>query len=772
MDLPVTIYVKLKTDEKSDIISVSRDQGEIRFQDSKSHVYTFPRIFPGNISMQELYDTTTKPLLGLIKSGQSSSLLAYGHKSTGKKTTLFFHSEKGLFSSVIENLLEFSKEHENTKETTISVNIVDYFEENIHDLAYGIKHPQSFEVFSQSLEVKEHLGKASLPSATTIDIQSVPEAEEILNSALTFRTNYEIKTKEYSEKASTFVIIYLKQRSKGSTWNQVSTSTLLLACLASAERPKIRNSKEHYEHPAVHKSFGALSKVLANIKSPKIPWRDHLLTKILKIGLSDTPKVVILAHINPAKNCLQDSIHTLNFMEKCKLSQSSGQVEKMTEEEIDLQIQKLQEEKLELKNKLRKIESSQDHQVKKLCELMGITDDLDGIINETNEKELELIQTRKESYGKIEGGIKRNLELEKKIEENQALLERVKKVEYINQDFHLKKVIDLKDHLQRLKDELLTIQFNSKYYENEKVEAKSLELSKMVENSKALIEEKRNIVQRLPATLNPSTKPLNPEELKAQGKKEVFEIYKKRFEDQAKRHQEEIRVFELCKEQSTTEKKNILANMVSNFKQARNQKKIKIQDISKELLGMYDLLKNAKQTLQKILNGKFNQNLKEVFVPPEKIPKMPEKDEYPELFKLLKSEEKSSVHPIMQLKSKTIKENAAEDHLIELSGLEETEILDLIGRLKAKSAKMESEITEYEKKELDLEVKFQEIQDSYSSAKNDRDLYREMLSKEQKSITEAKFLIENQRKIIENIAGVPVKSPVRPFSQGISRPKK
>jgi hypothetical protein len=215
MDSPVTIYVKLKTDEKSDIVSVSRDQGEIRFQDSKSHVYTFPRIFPASISMQELYDSTTKPLLGLLKSGQSSLLLAYGHKSTGKKTTLFFHSEKGLFSSIIENLLEFSREHENTKEITVSLNIVELFDENIHDLAFGVKHPQSFEAFSQSLEVKEHLGKVSFPSATIIDVNSVSEAEEILKASLSFRTNYEIKTKEYSDKASTFVIIYLKQRSKG-----------------------------------------------------------------------------------------------------------------------------------------------------------------------------------------------------------------------------------------------------------------------------------------------------------------------------------------------------------------------------------------------------------------------------------------------------------------------------------------------------------------------------------------------------------------------------
>jgi hypothetical protein len=228
----------------------------------------------------------------------------------------------------------------------------------------------------------------------------------------------------------------------------------------------------------------------------------------------------------------------------------------------------------------------------------------------------------------------------------------------------------------------------------------------------------------------------------------------------------------LQKQQSTADKKLVLANMVKNFKQARNQKKSKIQALSKELLGMYDLLKSAKKTLSSIQSGKFNQSLREVFIPPEKIPNMPEKDEFAELFKLIKVEEKSSVHPIMQLKSQSLKENTTEDHLIEITGLEEPELEDLIGRLKEKAEKMEGEIKDYEGKEIRLEGKLKEIQDFYVNAKNDRDLYREMLSKEQKSITEAKYLIESQRKIIESIAGVPIKSPVRPASQGIQRTKK
>ena len=722
--------------------------------------------------MQELFDTTTKPLLSLLKSGSNSVLLSYGHRCTGKRTTLFFHPEKSLFQTIIENLLEFAEEQEKTKEVTVSLSVLELFEDNLHDLAYGVKNPTGFESFEKSLEVKEHLGKVSIPSATTIDAFSLIDAGKIVDLSMEFRSNYEKKTKEYEERASTFVIIYLKQRTKGSTWNQVSTSTMVIGLLAAAERPKIRNGKEFYEFPAVHKSFNALSKVLGNIKSPKVPWRDHVLTKVMKIGMSDSPKIVILAHINPAKQATQDSIHSLNFMEKCKPNQSSNFTEKMTEEEIDIQIQKLQEEKAELKAKLQKIESSQEGQIKKLCELMGIEEDLEGIINETNEKELEIIQTRKESYAKIEKGVKKNQELERKYEESQALLDRVKKAEFANQENHLKKMIDLKDHLQRLKDELLTIQFNSKYYENEKVEAKSQELVKMIENSKNLIQEKEKIMENLPTTLNPLNKPINPEELKSQGKKEVTENYRKRFEDQAKRHKEEIKIAETKKIQSIQEKKQVLSNMIENFKKTRNEKKSKIKSLSRELVDLYEILKNSRKVLESVQKGKFSKG-KEVFVPPDRVPVMPEPEDFVELFKLVNGEEKTSVHPIMQLKSLSLKQSKDEnDVLVDVAKLEESEIAELIVRLNASCTKLTGEIRENEEKGLALKSKMNEVQTNFLNVKGDRDLYREMFSKEQKSITESKFLIENQRKILENIGGIPIKSPKRPFSQGISRSKK
>ena len=216
MDSAVTIYVKLKPEEKSEVITISRDQGEIRFQDSKSHVYNFSRIFPQNVSIQEIFDTTTKPLINFLKGGISSVVLAYGHKKTGKRECIFGDQGNGIFPLIIENLLEYSQEMLNTKEITISLSVVELLDENVRDLGYGYSNSGSFEIFEKNLEIKEGLGKVFIADASVYEIQNSAEAMDILNQSLDFRRDYEAKTGEYADRANTFVLIYLKQKNKGS----------------------------------------------------------------------------------------------------------------------------------------------------------------------------------------------------------------------------------------------------------------------------------------------------------------------------------------------------------------------------------------------------------------------------------------------------------------------------------------------------------------------------------------------------------------------------
>lgn len=770
------MYVRLKPEEKSDLMSISRDQSEIRFQDTKSHKFNFSRIFPQNISIQEIFDTTTKPLINSLKLGSNSVILTYGHRQTGKKYCLFGNQENGIFQLAIQNLLDDYEESKATKEFTISISILDLFEEKLRDLGRGYKNPTEYEKFENEVELKETLGKV-VTNAFCFDVFSLIEANRFIRECFDFRRNYEKKFGDYADRAHLFILVCLKQRNKESNWNPVTSSTLVIGGLAACQRPKMKSGKEYYEHPGVFKSFNAMAKVLANIKSPKIPWRDHILTKVLKIGLSEIPRVVIIANIDPSKNYIQDSIHALRFIEKCRPSPSSLSTEKLTEQDIDMKIQKLQEEKKDLKTKLKKIEYAQDLQLKKLCELIGVSEDTDGILNETNTYEIEKIQSRKESLAKLDSQVKKNEELQKKVDDNKVTIERIKRLEYSNQELHIKKLIDLKEHLQRLKDELVTVKVNSKYYEHQKITSKSEELSKMLENSKLLIKEKEFIVQNLPLTLKPTLNHINSEELKSQGKQEILETYTKRFAEQLKIQNDEIKLLNQKKTQILSEKQSIISNMTKNFGITRQQKKSKIKSMSQELINLYDLITHQKRVIENIQTGKYNQNLKAVSIPSDKIPELPCKEKYEEQFmirlsKLIKTNDKNSSYSIKKLKEAELLNNEYISELyIDPNGLSEKEALKLLNTLKEINENNDQEIVSSEIKINELQRKIKEQGIFIENIKSDRDLYKEIATKEQKQASENRFYIDG-RKNIESIISIPLKSPKRPYSQKISRPRK
>lgn len=217
MDSAVNIYIKLKPNEKSELISISRDQGEIRFQDSNSHTYSFSRIFPQEIQIQEIFDATTKPLVNLVKVGTNSVVLAYGHKSTGKMTCMFGNEKNGLFQLAMENLTEFSQEAESLKEVVISLSIIELVEDNIRDLGLSVTHPNDFDTFKNGIETEENVGKISIPDAKVFEIKTAIEARNIIDQCLEFRKRFELGFGEYSDKAHTFAILTLKQKSKAST---------------------------------------------------------------------------------------------------------------------------------------------------------------------------------------------------------------------------------------------------------------------------------------------------------------------------------------------------------------------------------------------------------------------------------------------------------------------------------------------------------------------------------------------------------------------------
>lgn len=140
---------------------------------------------------------------------------------------------------------------------------------------------------------------------------------------------------------------------------------------------------------------------------------------------------------------------------------------------------------------------------------------------------------------------------------------------------------------------------------------------------------------------------------------------------------------------------------------------------------------------------------------------------------MIKSNEKNSNHPIKKLKeSDILKKDYVPEVYTEVNQLNDEELEYLISNLKDIQGKHREEIEQFEKKTEEISKRIDEQQDLITNVRNDKDLYRDLHCKEQRQRNEKKFLIENQKKFIENIVSIPNKSPKRPSSQGISRQKK
>jgi uncharacterized protein YdbL (DUF1318 family) len=70
--------------------------------------------------------------------------------------------------------------------------------------------------------------------------------------------------------------------------------------------------------------------------------------------------------------------------------------------------------------------------------------------------------------------------------------------------------------------------------------------------------------------------------------------------------------------------------MVENFQKTRSEKKKKIKIASQEFVKLYDIILAQQKLIAAIQSGKYNQGLKSVFIPQDKIPTMPESENFEE----------------------------------------------------------------------------------------------------------------------------------------------
>ncbi len=209
-----------------------------------------------------------------------------------------------LFSSV--------QERSDDTEYKISISLLEIYNEKIQDLL----NPQG----KQALKIVTGASGMEVPDLTTVPVTSSDEVLDTLKLGQKNRKVVATAMNDQSSRSHLVLSVYVRGRNKLS--NKETFSRLNLIDLAGSERVSRSGvtGDAMKEAQAINSSLSALGNVIharAN-KAAHVPYRDSVLTWLLKDSLEKNSKTLMIVQVSPNASDAGESICSLRFAERVR----------------------------------------------------------------------------------------------------------------------------------------------------------------------------------------------------------------------------------------------------------------------------------------------------------------------------------------------------------------------------------------------------------------------------------------------------------------------
>ncbi|KAF7647079.1 hypothetical protein LDENG_00177690 [Lucifuga dentata] len=305
--------------------------------------------------------------------GYNACIFAYGQTGSGKSYTMMGSGDQpGLIPRLCSALFERTQQEQQEEESfTVEVSYMEIYNEKVRDLL----DPKGGR---QTLRVREHKvlgpyvdGLSRLAVACYKDIESL--MSEGNKSRTVAATNM---NEESSRSHAVFNIILthtLKDLHSGTSGEKVSR--LSLVDLAGSERAaKTGAAGERLKEGSnINKSLTTLGLVISALaeqgttknKTKFVPYRDSVLTWLLKDCLGGNSRTAMVATVSPAADNYEETLSTLRYADRAKNIVNHAVVNEDPNARI---IRELREEVEKLKDQLTQAESLKAPELKERLE--------------------------------------------------------------------------------------------------------------------------------------------------------------------------------------------------------------------------------------------------------------------------------------------------------------------------------------------------------------------------------------------------------------------
>uniref|UniRef100_A0AC35FQ69 Kinesin-like protein unc-104 n=1 Tax=Panagrolaimus sp. PS1159 TaxID=55785 RepID=A0AC35FQ69_9BILA len=309
---------------------------------------------------KQVFENLGKGVLDNAWNGYNCSLFAYGQTGSGKSYSIVgTKKNKGIIPLVCEELFN---RIESTKskdvEFQVSISMLEIYCERVRDLLSSKAPPKG------GLKVREHPKQGFyVEDLTTTPVNSYKEIEKKVNEGTKNRTIAATNMNATSSRAHTIVkILFIQKIPKGGGGTTTKSSEINLVDLAGSERQKDAGSEGDRlkEGIVINKSLSTLGRVIKALHEQQsakkktnvqVPYRDSVLTSLLKNALGGNSKTIMIAAISPADINYEESLSTLRFADRVKSIKTKAVVNETATERM---IRELKEENARLQELIRR----------------------------------------------------------------------------------------------------------------------------------------------------------------------------------------------------------------------------------------------------------------------------------------------------------------------------------------------------------------------------------------------------------------------------------
>ncbi|XP_026882412.2 kinesin-like protein KIF1A isoform X2 [Electrophorus electricus] len=283
---------------------------------------------------KQVYKDIGEEMLLHAFEGYNVCIFAYGQTGAGKSYTMMGKQEKdqqGIIPLLCEDLFtKINYNNDNNMSYSVEVSYMEIYCERVRDLL----NPKN----KGNLRVREHpLMGPYVEDLSKLAVTSYNDIQDLMDSGNKARTVAATNMNETSSRShAVFNIIFTQKRHDSDTENtSEKVSKISLVDLAGSERADSTGAKgtRLKEGANINKSLTTLGKVISalaemdslpnkNKKKKKaesfIPYRDSVLTWLLRENLGGNSRTAMVAALSPADINYDETLSTLRYADRAK----------------------------------------------------------------------------------------------------------------------------------------------------------------------------------------------------------------------------------------------------------------------------------------------------------------------------------------------------------------------------------------------------------------------------------------------------------------------